>query len=106
MLKNLVILLLHILFHHLVHVFLFIFTLFIVSSQVLPNTIKTLSFEEGVNCTSHIQQDPIHGYAILDLTSIILYDNLNITFSIDDYQGEGSVLFSHHVLYFLLFIFI
>ena len=95
--KNLVILLLHILFHHLVHVFLFIFTLFIVSSQVLPNTIKTLSFEEGVNCTSHIQQDPIHGYAILDLTSIILYDDLNITFTIDSYEGEGSILFSHHV---------
>lgn len=75
------------------------------SSQVLPNSITTLSFEEGVNCTSQIQQDSIHGYTILDLTSIILYDDLNITFTIDSYEGEGSILFSHHVpIFFFLII--
>lgn len=38
------------------------------------------------------------GFAMLDLTSLVIYDDVLLTFMIDDFHGNGSILFSSHVV--------
>lgn len=69
------------------------------SLQVQPNTIVSGVFEEGGNCTL-VEDDSMDakGFAMLDLTSLVIYDDVLLTFMIDDFHGNGSILFSSHVV--------
>lgn len=79
--------------------------LLIDSLQVQPNTIVSGFFEEGGNCTL-VGDDSLDakGFAMLDLTSLVIYDDVLLTFMVDDFHGNGSILFSSQVVHDFIFL--
>ena len=75
-------------------------SLLVASLRVTPNSVESGTFEEGVNCTVAKDYGDARGYAMLDFTSDVIFDDVNLLFSVEDYTGSGSIYFSSQVHFY------
>ena len=68
----------------------------IASLRVPPNSIVSGVFEDA-NYTAEVLFNEAKAYAILDLTSMIIYDDVQLLFTVENYTGSGSLFLSSQV---------